>query len=114
MTNLDVANLLTDCAQLLDAVKAETPQTWSVWDQGVRDRITLYLREHHEPSVRLCALHKLPADECGFCEECERVTDAPKIRKISAFHCDFGCEVPSHKPGCPFHRGPENRTPPHD
>lgn len=30
-------------------------------------------------------------------------TQTAHVRKISAFHCDFGCDVPSHKPGCPFY-----------
>jgi hypothetical protein len=29
----------------------------------------------------------------------------PKVRQLSAFHCDFGCANPSHKPGCPFFKG---------
>jgi len=36
---------------------------------------------------------------------------AGKVHVMSAFHCDFGCDVPSHKPGCPFY---ENRTSPHE
>jgi hypothetical protein len=28
---------------------------------------------------------------------------AGKVHVLSAFHCDFGCDVPSHKPGCPFY-----------
>ena len=32
-----------------------------------------------------------------------------KVHVMSAFHCDFGCDVPAHKPGCPFYKGAPNR-----
>jgi hypothetical protein len=38
------ANLLTDMAQFMDAVKPDLGNQWSVWDQSVRDRITARLR----------------------------------------------------------------------
>lgn len=31
-----------------------------------------------------------------------------KVRTLSAFHCDYGCKVPSHVQGCPFFRKPHN------
>lgn len=31
-----------------------------------------------------------------------------KVRTLSAFHCDYGCKVPAHQPGCPFHKRPNN------
>ncbi|MER9662326.1 hypothetical protein [Mesorhizobium sp. M0159] len=43
----DVANLLTNCAQILDVVKGEWSKdgSWSAWDQSVRDGITSTLAQ---------------------------------------------------------------------
>ena len=32
-----------------------------------------------------------------------------KVRALSAFHCDYGCKVPQHQPGCPFYK-PSSRA----
>jgi hypothetical protein len=42
--------------------------------------------------------------ECLHMRDTKAEPDS-KVRKISVFHCDFGCDVPSHKPGCPFYKG---------
>jgi len=42
-SKIDLAQLLTDCACILDVVKGEWGEAWSEWDQGVRDRITKQL-----------------------------------------------------------------------
>lgn len=44
----EIAGLLADVAQILDVVKIEWAESWSDWDQGVRDRITATLRDIHE------------------------------------------------------------------
>ena len=42
------AQIMTDAAQILDVIKGEWGESWSDWDQGVRDRISTWLREHYE------------------------------------------------------------------
>ncbi len=45
---VDVANLLTDAASILDAARMDWGETWwSEFDQSVRDRITQYLQWHY-------------------------------------------------------------------
>lgn len=38
------ADLLTDMAQFMDAVKPDLGNQWSAWGQSIRDRITARLR----------------------------------------------------------------------
>lgn len=42
-----IADLLTNLAQILDVVKGEWAEEWSVWDQAQRDEITLFLIYYH-------------------------------------------------------------------
>lgn len=42
-----MADTLCNCAQILDVVKIEWGESWSVWDQSVRDDITACLRAFH-------------------------------------------------------------------
>lgn len=42
------AQIMTDAAQILDVTKGEWGASWSAWDQGVRDRITDWLRCHYD------------------------------------------------------------------
>ena len=46
----EAAALLTDAVQILDVVRREwaAEGQWSKWDQGVRDRITEWLKAHYE------------------------------------------------------------------
>jgi len=43
----NMADTLCNCAQILDVVKIEWGESWSVWDQWVRDDITKSLRAFH-------------------------------------------------------------------
>lgn len=44
----DARQIMTDASQILDVVKGEWIEAgcWSDFDQGVRDRITAWLRDH--------------------------------------------------------------------
>jgi len=43
----DARQIMTDACQILDVVKGEWGSSWSDFDQGVRDRITAWLRAHY-------------------------------------------------------------------
>jgi hypothetical protein len=51
IANHDAAQIMTDCAGLLDQIKREWGGEWSDWDQGVRDRITAWLKARAYPEV---------------------------------------------------------------
>lgn len=40
--------LLTNCCQLLDVIKGEWGESWSEWDQSVRDGASAWLKRYHE------------------------------------------------------------------
>lgn len=41
---IELAHLLVGCANLLDTIKAEWGESWSEWDQSMRDGITYHLK----------------------------------------------------------------------
>lgn len=41
----EAAGVITDACAILDVVKPEWAESWSEWDQGVRDRATAFLRK---------------------------------------------------------------------
>lgn len=47
-----MANTLCNCAQILDVVKIEWGESWSDWDQSVRDDITACLRAIHSANPK--------------------------------------------------------------
>lgn len=51
-----LAQLLNDCASIIDVVKQEwaAESCWSEWDQSVRDRITAHLQAHYEKQTVTC------------------------------------------------------------